>query len=43
MNAENTTEAHNVIMALEDQLKQDWEQFKLNPQWMVENFKYHKK
>ncbi len=39
MNAENTTEAHNVIMALEDQLKQDWEQFKLNPQWMVENFK----
>lgn len=38
MNAENTTEAHYVIMALEDQLKQDWELFKLNPQWMVEYF-----
>lgn len=42
MNAENTTEAHNVIMALEDQLKQDWEQFKLNPQWMVNDFINHK-
>ena len=42
MNAENTSKAHNVIMALEDHLKQDWEQFKLNPQWMVENFKCHK-
>lgn len=38
----NTTEAHNIIMVLENQLKQDWELFKSNPQWLVNYFINHK-
>ena len=36
--SENTTEAHEVIKGFEEQLKVDWEKFKRNPMWMVEDF-----